>query len=272
MRWVCCLIFAISLFGCGQVPDKAEESNDPNKLIVGTWAPEGDNSGLGVITFTENGEVTSPFADATTPTGHYTLSGDMLTMVVRVDSPVKMHFLFDGKNHVDLTPDFGTKLTMHMRRISAEELAELKTSGKSKTTTGGQPEKPVDQTTECVSNIKMMAVATLMYATDYDGVMPGQNWTTHLTPYVKDPAIFTCPTMHDQGKEGGYAMNQALLGSFTSKIQSPSTTPLYFEVADEGLNRTANPLSFVSPPRHGGKRTVAYADGRSKALLSDQQP
>ena len=54
----------------------------------------------------------------------------------------------------------------------------------------------------CTSNMRQIAIALNMYATDYDGIMPpsqlpssGPNvsWPTMLMPYVKNQGIYVCP-------------------------------------------------------------------------------
>lgn len=53
--------------------------------------------------------------------------------------------------------------------------------------------------TVCASNLKQIALAMQQYVGDNDGRYPGfgplpDNWRHAISPYVKDAAIFRCPT------------------------------------------------------------------------------
>ena len=57
--------------------------------------------------------------------------------------------------------------------------------------------------TSCLSNTKQIALSQLMYAQDYDELMPGYairycpanyNWVTMVMPYCKNTQIFLCPS------------------------------------------------------------------------------
>ncbi|MCE5241187.1 DUF1559 domain-containing protein [bacterium] len=64
--------------------------------------------------------------------------------------------------------------------------------------------------TSCLSNLKQIALALGMYATDYDTVYPAL-WTGYpktvyahvLLPYVKNIQIWTCPSARTQSWSGG---------------------------------------------------------------------
>jgi prepilin-type N-terminal cleavage/methylation domain-containing protein/prepilin-type processing-associated H-X9-DG protein len=59
------------------------------------------------------------------------------------------------------------------------------------------------QRTQCASNLRQIGHAALMYATDYDEVLPifvardRVSWAGALQPYAKDWTIFRCPGMVD---------------------------------------------------------------------------
>ena len=56
--------------------------------------------------------------------------------------------------------------------------------------------------TSCLSNLKQIGLATMMYVQDYDGRFPGHtggptsayDWPVMLLPYCKNAQIFECPT------------------------------------------------------------------------------
>ena len=108
------------------------------------------------------------------------------------------------------------------------------------------------QGTSCVSNLKQMALCSLMYAQDYKETFPSKSVEIHkaLLPYCKNAAIFSCP----QTKKA-YTFNSAVRGKKLASIKSPATTVLIYEGTD-------NKLSFV----HDGKAGVAFADGHVKLI------
>ena len=50
--------------------------------------------------------------------------------------------------------------------------------------------------TSCLSNMKQIGTATMMYAQDYDESVGRKWWDWHvdLEPYVKNDGVFTCPS------------------------------------------------------------------------------
>lgn len=61
----------------------------------------------------------------------------------------------------------------------------------------------------CQSNLKQLAVALMMYAQDYDGMMPffdsvqkscsGVTWSVAVLPYVKNLQVYACPSTRQEG-------------------------------------------------------------------------
>ena len=99
----------------------------------------------------------------------------------------------------------------------------------------------------CMSNLKQVALGTLMYSQDYDETLPAMKTTTAfqtgLQPYTKNTAIFSCPDTN-----AVYQPNAKLHRAKMAKIKAPATTWL------------------VSDPKpHADKLwTVAYVDGHVK--------
>jgi prepilin-type N-terminal cleavage/methylation domain-containing protein/prepilin-type processing-associated H-X9-DG protein len=89
----------------------------------------------------------------------------------------------------------------------------------------------------CTSNLKQLGTAFIMYATDYDGLLPDGNWSpgitdvngwpasgtidekngwpAYLMPYIKNRGIFDCPTSMDNifnfninAFDGNYVWNE----------------------------------------------------------------
>jgi len=94
----------------------------------------------------------------------------------------------------------------------------------------------------CVSNLKQLGTASLMYAQDYDGhYVPwygdgrakGQGWSVSIMPYVKNEGVFVCPSdYHARPKN--------------AKVRSYTMNGDWFSPDDRGLSR-----AYTSPPNKG---------------------
>jgi prepilin-type N-terminal cleavage/methylation domain-containing protein len=69
--------------------------------------------------------------------------------------------------------------------------------------------------TQCMSNLKQLGTAMVMYADDYDGVFCGSvvpkgggwvSWDTAIEPFVKSPKVYKCPADGSPGTRS-YSMN-----------------------------------------------------------------
>ncbi len=107
----------------------------------------------------------------------------------------------------------------------------------------------------CLSNVKQLALGTMMYMQDYDEVFPrrGTSYKQLIMPYIKNQSVFTCPS--DKAGTLSYTLNQQLLGVGAAKIGRPAETVLIYE-GSQGK------LDF----KHDGKAAVAFADGHAKML------
>jgi prepilin-type processing-associated H-X9-DG protein len=116
----------------------------------------------------------------------------------------------------------------------------------------------------CLSNMKQLCLAASMYAQDWDGAMPAEDWANQLEPYCKTRAIYACPGAPDT--ELGFALNQALAGAKAGDVLRPSETVLFFET---GLGEDVpfgGPDGVLMEPRHGGMVTVGFVDGHAKLM------
>lgn len=123
--------------------------------------------------------------------------------------------------------------------------------------------KVAAQRTACITNMKQGAVATLMYASDWDETLPPATvWMNAVIPYTQKP-VLQCPQVRDGH---GYAMNDGVSRKKTNKIPAQHTTVLLFETDDLAYNAHGKPPAASIPgPRHGS-RTVSYVDGSTKSL------
>ncbi len=59
--------------------------------------------------------------------------------------------------------------------------------------------------TQCLSTVRQMITAYLMYAEDYDGTAVYGRWCDKLQPYIKNEGIYMCPSGTDNRPcSGGY--------------------------------------------------------------------
>lgn len=159
----------------------------------------------------------------------------------------------------------------------------------------------------CLNNMKNLGTAIMMYATDYDEMLPyeeyawnttGKNhWDKMVFPYVKNVQVFQCPSGTGQqiNVENGtdwpakpnrdYAMNDWLCGTAvtaTKRLKLPqiqNTADIF--LIGEGLRTnlggwysaiqygtTAGGGAFVRPNAHLEGSTFMYCDGHAKWLPS----
>jgi len=116
------------------------------------------------------------------------------------------------------------------------------------------------QQVACLSNLRQMILAALMYAEDHDDTLPdASKWMDQLLPYLENEQIFKCPEAPNL--EYGYAMNKTLGGVNIKDIINPEKTVLFFD-SDLGTRNAAGGWEVAAyPPRHDGGNNYAYLDG-----------
>ncbi len=136
--------------------------------------------------------------------------------------------------------------------------------------------------TSCLSNIKQICMATLMYVGDYDELMPPGDgpWGETLQPYMKNYQILACPL--EPNYNPGFAMNFWLGGESLSNVDyvaqvvmyGDATVPaawyLYPDVVEDP-DPDDNPDTFGSTVdfRHNNdSANFAYCDGHAKRMTN----
>jgi prepilin-type N-terminal cleavage/methylation domain-containing protein/prepilin-type processing-associated H-X9-DG protein len=153
--------------------------------------------------------------------------------------------------------------------------------------------------TSCLSNMKQLTLASLMYSADYDGVyvnnwLTGFSWMEMIQPYAKNWQFFNCPSMTyaagavvvktDTGMRirtclvgmgrasaahpwvGGYALN---VGNYAYYIGSPGSYPEggnpggYGPGGDAGNPGLQVDESMVPTPA----QTVQFSEAASRCLM-----
>jgi len=126
------------------------------------------------------------------------------------------------------------------------------------------------KTATCLSNVKQLSLAVIMYAQDHDDKLPpADTWCDSLRPYVKDARIFVCPNARQL--KSGYAYNRALSGRPFAEVAEPQRTVLLYE-SDLGWNGAGGPETLASPRRHFFVGNVfGFVDGHVKRVAVEEQ-
>jgi len=155
--------------------------------------------------------------------------------------------------------------------------------------------------TNCLSNVKQIVLAELMYAQDYDETIPwnwyGVNggtagdytWRSAIVPYCKNVQLFQCPSLRmtntftgglsDWDKNAGYGMNVAHwnapaptppFGQPLAAVEDAASCILTMEsdgayVMGWGPNETWVPTES-SVRRHNDGANYGFVDGHAKWL------
>ena len=133
----------------------------------------------------------------------------------------------------------------------------------------------------CQSNLKQLALASMMYSQDYDNRLPLQrNWSDGIFPYVKNRGVYICPKIaeHHQSPIAAltgtreypapvsgppsYAYNSLLSGMPNGRITRKDAVPMLYDSIALRWNAADPAWSFA--PRHKDGSNVAYADGHVK--------
>jgi hypothetical protein len=109
--------------------------------------------------------------------------------------------------------------------------------------------------TACLSNLKQLGTAVMMYAQDYDETLPMLTTRAHLHrqiyPYVKNNGLFTCPASKEP-----YKINRKWVDK----------TDVYpYSISLAAIAKPAKTILMYDPKPHAdGSFGVMYADGMAK--------
>ena len=128
----------------------------------------------------------------------------------------------------------------------------------------------------CLSNMKQLSLAIMMYATDYDDHLPeATHWMDLTYPYVMYQDTYKCPGLLKKNLPGyGYAFHRHLSQKPLPKIKAPATVIMLFESNNLAYNATDPLTTLLSEGRHEGqnKINIGFADGHAKAYLREEIP
>lgn len=122
----------------------------------------------------------------------------------------------------------------------------------------------------CISNMRQIATAELLYTTDYDDrFSSATHWIEESEPYTHstesqgDYHIYTCPAVQSPNQYG-YAMADGMSRALVPKIKHQESTVLIFETPVLKADAHFPAAAPVVPFRHNGARVFAYVDGHVK--------
>jgi prepilin-type processing-associated H-X9-DG protein len=124
--------------------------------------------------------------------------------------------------------------------------------------------KDSSRATACLSNTKQQVTALLIYASEHDErFAPRDYWMGAIAPYVHDRDVFHHAGPPPRGL--GYAFNAAL--SDAKAPPKPETVPITYDSVNLARNASDLFASLPHPGRHGGKNSIAYADGHARRVV-----
>lgn len=122
-------------------------------------------------------------------------------------------------------------------------------------------------TIQCMNNMKQLALAVRIYSSDHDDHFPpAATWCDAIRSNAPSEKVFRCPAAGENDR-CDYAFNSRLSG-VDEKTINPETV-LIIE-ADDNWNANGGPELVSSKWRHGGKLTVAFADGHIETVTPER--
>ncbi len=263
----CLLLFVVSGCGCGS----------KQRNLDGYWVPNDPNLGYALKFGKDEVEaIVGPLRVAF----DFKQNGDKLEINradgdkvgMNVSVIVKLEWI--DADHIQITSDSVTlfapdenRRTTIMHRATREEAEKYVEGGAGRQVGPSeppQPQTPQSQSTTCVSNLKQLGTAALLYATDYDQVLPDSLWQAQLNPYTKNIALFKCPALKFVWASG-YSYNLAPAGRRLDSVKAPPSMAMFFESEISAPN-TADIASFLTKSRHDGTISLVYLDGHATKM------
>lgn len=137
--------------------------------------------------------------------------------------------------------------------IAADVLVGYRPTGKPYGTGFGA--SSISRQRDCLSNVKQIQLGLLMYAQDYDDVLPPASAggkEVRLQPYLKTDCTLVCRSQRCLS----YALGANSLGSDLNKVESPSEKVTTWEW---NYDFQSLPLEI-----HGNGNNIGFADGHAK--------
>jgi prepilin-type N-terminal cleavage/methylation domain-containing protein/prepilin-type processing-associated H-X9-DG protein len=134
--------------------------------------------------------------------------------------------------------------------------------------------------TSCLSNQKQLCLALLMYADDWDEMLPPRyyeaspgvflHWDTHYAqPYITNTGILTCPST----RQRSYGYNDTYMqGQFLGAVEDPSQTVMLCDAKKcfDGSGVIVGPDHRIdAPSRFGSPPSKPATDADDQPLAGD---
>jgi hypothetical protein len=113
---------------------------------------------------------------------------------------------------------------------------------------------------QCMANVRNVAMALQIYLEDYDRYPPAEAWSDVLYGYVKGPEVYRCP---EAAGRCGYAYNAVFSRQPVSAVSTPNDVIGFFE-SDAGWNAHGGEELMASFPRHFGGDILGFPDGHAR--------
>jgi len=233
--------------------DAGETESGPTAVAgspVGTWgfvtqALELRPDGTGTLEYGAGGP------EAALPV---TWRRDGDSIVVRRDGQPDINARVEGNKYLVLTSAGGEPVPMPAIRLTEDQARAIASApGPSPQETAAAGARA--QQAACMSNLKQLSLAMLMYCQDYGERYPAprQDWAKVAEPYYKNRSILQCPV---DPELPSYALNGAVAGHSLSDVAAPAELVLLFESDD------TKTVAY----RHNDGANYGFADGHCKWL------
>jgi hypothetical protein len=128
-----------------------------------------------------------------------------------------------------------------------------------------QEAKVAASDTRCISNLKQIGLAGVLYASDYDDTLPeADSWVDVFEPYLREFDGFQCPA---ELLPYGYAFNKEVSRVTVTELEAPDMVPLVFDSTIGSRNAVSGLETLPDPPRHRRDRNfAAYVDGSAAVI------
>lgn len=151
--------------------------------------------------------------------------------------------------------------------------------------------------TSCLSNVKQLALGMLMYAQDFDEIIPSyatrachfnRSWYQNLDPYLKNTQILDCPSTANKAYPTDYGINYYHVGgcgaggNSLSYIKYPAESLMLVDARCQPLTACGYPLVYcrihwnpvdaarawngIAANQHNEGANCAFVDGHAKWL------
>jgi len=124
----------------------------------------------------------------------------------------------------------------------------------------------------CMSNMKQNSTALIMYAQEYDDLLPHRDWMDASHDYCKNWQSYTCTEVYLQDHNNfGHAFDSDLSGKAMESLGIPAKRALVYDSNLLHKNAAAPIRSgIMKPGRHNRKNNIGFLDGHVKSLFNGE--